>query len=336
MKKSVLALTALVGAAMTASAMAHPRPAPGTKARATPGARSTFLMGPDGPGINDTFDTYANGSGIIGQGGWQGWSGTVPAPEGYVSNAQKCSPANSLRLRVGVVGVSSNTDAVQVHAITGGKWVYSAKTFAPSTSTGNAYFILLNSYPAFVWSLDLGLNMDTNLVSTIEAGTTPLPLVEDQWVDVRVNIDLDAMTQEIFYGCQSMGTIPWGTPAVNTLQALDLYSESTDEFYYDNVKLESVTAFSACTVTPCPSPCYADCNGSGTLTVQDFGCFQTKFVANDPYADCNNSGTLTVQDFGCFQTKFVSNDPYADCNASGTLTVQDFGCFQTAFVAGCP
>jgi hypothetical protein len=58
-----------------------------------------------------------------------------------------------------------------------------------------------------------------------------------------------------------------------------------------------------------PPPCYPDCNGSTTLTVADFGCFQTKFVAQDPYADCNQSGTLTVADFGCFQTSFVAGCP---------------------------
>ena len=54
------------------------------------------------------------------------------------------------------------------------------------------------------------------------------------------------------------------------------------------------------------------------------------------YADCNADGVLTVADFGCFQTKFVAGDPYADCNGDTTLTVADFGCFQTTFVAGCP
>jgi hypothetical protein len=54
------------------------------------------------------------------------------------------------------------------------------------------------------------------------------------------------------------------------------------------------------------------------------------------YPDCNGDGTLTVADFGCFQTQFVAGNMYADCNGSGTLTVSDFGCFQTAFVAGCP
>ncbi len=55
--------------------------------------------------------------------------------------------------------------------------------------------------------------------------------------------------------------------------------------------------------------CYADCNGVGGLTIADFGCFQTKFVAGDPYADCNGVGGLTIADFGCFQTQFVGGCP---------------------------
>ncbi len=54
------------------------------------------------------------------------------------------------------------------------------------------------------------------------------------------------------------------------------------------------------------------------------------------YPDCNGVGGLTIADFGCFQTKFVAGDPYADCNGVGGLTIADFGCFQTSFVAGCP
>jgi hypothetical protein len=56
----------------------------------------------------------------------------------------------------------------------------------------------------------------------------------------------------------------------------------------------------------CPRICYPDCDGSSTLTVADFGCFQARFVAGDPYADCEQGGTLTVADFGCFQTRFVT------------------------------
>ncbi len=64
------------------------------------------------------------------------------------------------------------------------------------------------------------------------------------------------------------------------------------------------------------------------------------FVGDHPpplcYPDCNGSDSLTVADFGCFQTRFIQNDPYADCSQDGAFTVADFGCFQTKFVAGCP
>ncbi len=58
--------------------------------------------------------------------------------------------------------------------------------------------------------------------------------------------------------------------------------------------------------------------------------------ASTCYPDCNLVGGLTIADFGCFQTRFVAGDPYADCNGVGGHTIADFGCFQTAFVAGCP
>jgi hypothetical protein len=54
------------------------------------------------------------------------------------------------------------------------------------------------------------------------------------------------------------------------------------------------------------------------------------------YPDCNLDTFLTVADFGCFQTRFILNDPYADCNLDTLFTVADFGCFQTKFIIGCP
>jgi hypothetical protein len=86
----------------------------------------------------------------------------------------------------------------------------------------------------------------------------------------------------------------------------------------------------------CAPICYPDCDASGSLTPQDFACFQLTFTFGDPYADCNADSILTVADFGCFQTRYVLQDPYADCNEDGQLTVADFGCFQTKFVTGCP
>ncbi len=56
----------------------------------------------------------------------------------------------------------------------------------------------------------------------------------------------------------------------------------------------------------------------------------------DCYADCTDDAVLSVADFTCFQSKFVAGNLDADCNFSGSLTIADFTCFQNAFVAGCP
>ncbi len=52
-------------------------------------------------------------------------------------------------------------------------------------------------------------------------------------------------------------------------------------------------------------------------------------------ADCDTSGSLSIDDFICFQTLFALGDPAADCDASGSLSIDDFICFQTLFAIGC-
>lgn len=56
----------------------------------------------------------------------------------------------------------------------------------------------------------------------------------------------------------------------------------------------------------CPTPsCYADCDGSKILDIDDFVCFQTLYASADPQADCDESGDLDIDDFICFQTLFA-------------------------------
>ena len=57
-------------------------------------------------------------------------------------------------------------------------------------------------------------------------------------------------------------------------------------------------------VTTGGDECYADCDGSGELDVDDFICFQTAFGTGDKYADCDSSGELDIDDFICYQTEF--------------------------------
>lgn len=78
--------------------------------------------------------------------------------------------------------------------------------------------------------------------------------------------------------------------------------------------------------------------GSGNPTLLDYVSqgSPAEIIIDSCYPDCDHSGTLTISDFACFQTKFIAGNLYADCNHSGTLTISDFGCFQSAFIAGCP
>ncbi len=52
-------------------------------------------------------------------------------------------------------------------------------------------------------------------------------------------------------------------------------------------------------------------------------------------ADCDGSSSLTIDDFICFQTLFALGDPAADCDGSTGLNIDDFICFQTLFALGC-
>ncbi len=74
-------------------------------------------------------------------------------------------------------------------------------------------------------------------------------------------------------------------------------------------------------------------NACGSM--QSKGVLLTVNVPSTCYPDCDASGSLTIDDFICFQTLFAIGDPAADCDASGTLSIDDFICFQTYFAIGC-
>jgi len=52
--------------------------------------------------------------------------------------------------------------------------------------------------------------------------------------------------------------------------------------------------------------CYANCDGIGGLTGNDFQCFLNAYVAGSSYANCDGVGGLTGNDFQCFLDKFVA------------------------------
>ena len=286
----------MIAAAVAASAYAGPPSGvPAPTRRALP----SFSVG---SGVQDgvwfeNFDSYASGAGIVGQGGWVAWCGT--GPDGRVSENFARSTPNSLQ-------IVTATDVVQDWAnITTGQWVITLWTYVPTASgAGDGSINIMNNYCATVnpdWSVSVSFNATTGAVTTWNSLATT-PLIKDQWVQYRCEVDLATDTFSDFYNntpldvnrSWSGGVAPGGLVRID---AVNTYSASLNGMYFDDCSLEEVGG------------CYPDCNGSGTLTVADFGCFQTQFVAGNMYADCNGSGNLTVADFGCFQTQFVAGCP---------------------------
>ncbi len=91
----------------------------------------------------------------------------------------------------------------------------------------------------------------------------------------------------------------------------NLGSGITELHYHDGkayVTTGDEAASGAMTLAPNPpDPCDPDCDQSGTLSIDDFICFQTLFALGDPEggADCDADAALTIDDFICFQTFFA-------------------------------
>ena len=201
---------------------------------------------PSGPGSNwidhfdtyslgDNFDSYLTGSQIHGQGGWKGWDND-PAFGALTSAAQAHSAPNS----VDILGTS---DLVHEYTgLTAGTWHYSAWQYIPSTFSGTTYFVMLNTYAdggPYNWSVQVNFDSATGLVSNDGTSGGTLPLVLDQWVELRVEIDLFFNTQSFFYDGTLLYTGTW-TEEVSAggalnIGAVDLFANGSDSVFYDDI-----------------------------------------------------------------------------------------------------
>ncbi len=196
---------------------------------------------------SDNFDSYATGSQMHGQGGWKGWFND-PAAGALTSSAQARSAPNS----VDILGAS---DLVHEYSgYTTGQWTYTAWQFVPDNTTGASYFILLNSYDdagaTNNWSVQVQFDSAQNLVINDGVSGGNLPLVKGQWVEIRVEIDLDANTQAFYYNNQQLYTGSWteelsGGGAVN-IGAVDLFANNASSVFYDDVSLVNASQPVAC------------------------------------------------------------------------------------------
>lgn len=102
---------------------------------------------------------------------------------------------------------------------------------------------------------------------------------------------------------QAQPTFPSATSTRPGLKVFGSWAELRGYGGYSFDELRVGTTWGS--VTPAANACVPDCDGDGSLTIDDFICFQTSFAIGDPYADCDGDGVLTIDDFICFQTMFA-------------------------------
>lgn len=181
----------------------------------------------------DDFESYALGSGLHGQGGWAGWEGNAGA-DAYVTDAYALSGTQS-------VEIISTSDIVQEFSgYTSGVWDFVAWQYIPGNHTGDTYFIMLNTYGVGVHNWSVQVQFSGGVVTSQNENTT-LPWITDQWVEIKVEIDLDTDQQSIYYGGTLLSQKSWsdgvsGGGALN-IGAVDLFSDGADTVYYDDCSL---------------------------------------------------------------------------------------------------
>ena len=92
------------------------------------------------------------------------------------------------------------------------------------------------------WSTQVHFNSTNDLVIADGVGAGPtLPIVYDQWVELRVEIDLVNDEQEFFYDGQLLYAGSWSDGVsgggITSIGAVDLFANGASAVYYDNMSL---------------------------------------------------------------------------------------------------
>jgi hypothetical protein len=310
------------GAVLTATAVASAGPIHVHQQKKAAGGAPGF--GVLDNAFSDNFDSYAAGSQLVPQGGWTLWPDPA-SRNAFVDNTRASSAPNSIR-------IERDTDIAQAMDLTSGKWRFTAKTYFPSTNVlTEGFIIVMNTYPPNPptnwgsWSAQIAWRPSWGTVSINydDPTNTGVPIVYDQWVDVKVEVDLDNDKYSAWYnGVQFVNdrewsTGSWPTGGVARLQAWTFFgfggAPEATAIYFDDMVFEAMG-----------STCYANCDGSTTppiLNVEDFTCFINQFAAGSQLPHAQQLGH------------------YANCDQSTTapvLNVEDFTCFINRFAQGCP
>lgn len=260
-------------------------------------------------------ESYPDGSPLEGQGGWQGWDGDDTWYSFVTSNLA----------HGGAQCVAIAPGADTVHAFSGhtfGKWLLACHVYVPSWYVGQTYILVLNDYQdggPYQYSVQLAFDGDSELLECPCGATmqTTVPLLRDQWTELRCEIDILNDFVEVYYGGVLVGGWAWstGTNGLSNftelgIEAIDLYPSisshpHTREIYFDDFEL---TFFSGQVGVPY---CFGDGSGTpcpcGNTGAPGGGCANS--VGTGGVLAGVGSASVSVDDLRCEASSLVPNQP---------------------------
>lgn len=291
MKKTALVVLAgLAFGLATTVATAHPTDTKNNGKKNLAKAK-LHLEQPQQDDFFDDFESYKDGSDIVGQGGWEVWY--TGGTHATVSSEQAVGSLSMRNIEL--------SDIVQRFTAEDGVWTFSVDTYVPSAplKVADGFVILMNQYGGpDNWSVQVRFDPAFKTVeSQFDANTTSL--LADQWVTLRCEIDLDADTLNIYYNDVLFAAdLIWSENVsgggITSIACTDLFSNGIEPMFYDNVSLKRAGG----------PGCYPDCDGDTELSFFDFLCYTNAFNAGDMYADCDGDKELTFFDFLCYTNAF--------------------------------
>ncbi|MCA9277691.1 MAG: hypothetical protein H6815_02780 [Phycisphaeraceae bacterium] len=108
-------------------------------------------------------------------------------------------------------------------------------------------------------------------------------------------------------------TFHWPIPFEATLNGTKIYMqwEIDDPGAVGGNAYSRIAEFTLfCGPAGCPeAPCFADCDGNGTLNIFDYICFGNAYASGLMWADCDGNGALNIFDYICFGNEYAAGCP---------------------------
>jgi hypothetical protein len=195
---------------------------------------------------SDDFESYAVGSALEGQGGWEGWDG-VNTTFTVVSSSFARSGTRSIQPNPGADTIYQFTPPLT------GTWEFTGHVYIPTGFTSTLDYMVMNEYNHFgpyQWGSQITFNGASGIVTchcgAINGATVGMPY--DRWVEVRQVIDLDNDVATIYFDGVQFANYIWtggysGSAGhqVASIEAVDIYATMTGSgLYIDDISLSQL------------------------------------------------------------------------------------------------